>query len=107
MQPLSHVFELNTRIKYFQYTALFEWFSPGLDSFMNCEYFDFWYNFDIILRAFYRRLFSRTSQYTLFLSLSNVARRVVFAPTQITRAVQQCNTFYWGIHRNNHKKSEI
>jgi hypothetical protein len=32
---------------------------------------------------------------------------VAFAPPQIRRAAQQCNTFYWGIHRNNQKKSEI
>jgi hypothetical protein len=38
MQSLLHVLELNSRIIYFQYTALFEWFSPGLDSIMNCEY---------------------------------------------------------------------
>jgi hypothetical protein len=35
---VAEMLELNSRIKYFQYTALFEWFSPGLDSIMNCEY---------------------------------------------------------------------
>jgi hypothetical protein len=38
MQSLLHVAELNSTIKYFQYTALIEWFSPGLDLIMKCEY---------------------------------------------------------------------
>jgi hypothetical protein len=69
MQPLLHVLELNSRIKYFQYTALFEWFSPGLDSIMNCEYkrflVQFLHNSACILQE---TVFAHITVYAFFVS---------------------------------------